>query len=57
MLLILIGSDFTIRAILEGIYLLEITVARPPVPSVSRSTLSLLEINANEAVVGGLVTR
>lgn len=30
--------------------------ARPPVPFASRSTLSLLEINANEAAVGGLVT-
>lgn len=38
------------------IYLLE-NYAEQPVSLVSRSTLSLLEINANEAAVGGLVTR
>ena len=54
MLLILIGSDFT-TSDPRG-YIFVGNYARPPVPFVSRSTLSLLEINVNEAVVGGLVT-
>lgn len=54
MLFILIGSGFTRSDPRGYIYLLE-NYAQPPVPFVSRPTLSLLEINANEAAVGGLL--
>lgn len=57
MLFILIGSDFTTSDPRGYIFVVNYARAEPSVPFVSRSTLSLLEINANEAVVGGLVTR